>query len=362
MSCFGCSRKYGLFCKEYGCPNCGYSYCAKCLKRPMPVPRQGGKVLNVCLICFDKLNKQQASAEAEKVIDCEALPGELVKRTPPKGATTHDAEAADALFDNVLPSEELAAVLAPISSVTPDTNPTRVHSTAAEDIDENLDSAISTRLQNLKAVESTDDEIRARLSNLSGMPHQKNYDKKDLLLSTDKRTDQEKMKDLLEQFLGETQIDQRIEHERNDAISDIERRLRALRDAPIEGSTAIATGGPVYSPDTNTPSDNEAEEDEQTTLKKIMDKYFAEARLPVAANELETELANSIPVPTPSTETEELPWCNICNEDAVFRCRGCDGELFCAQCFRDCHDDDEEYRAHEKEKYSAPPKFKENHF
>ncbi|KAH8386447.1 hypothetical protein KR093_000612 [Drosophila rubida] len=361
MSCFGCSRKYGLFCKEYGCPNCGYSYCAKCLKRPMAVPRQANKVLNVCLICYDKLSKMQAVADAEKVIDCEALPGELVTklRLPPKSS---DIEAADALFDNVLPSEELAAVLAPTNQAgLGEATPTAASSTNAEDIDENLDSAISKRLQNLKAVESTDDEIRARLSELSGMPHQKNYDKKDLLLSTDQRSDQDKIKDLLQQFLGETELDQRVDVERSDALSDIERRLRALRDAPIEGA-AIGAGNRVgaSTSTTNTPSDNEDENDE-VVLQNIMKKYVAESRLPEAANSLDAELGTT-PIPVPKADTEELPWCNICNEDAVFRCHGCDGELFCAQCYRECHDDDEEYRAHVKEKYTVPPKFKENHF
>lgn len=310
MSCYGCSRKYGLFCKEvragkstdfltlsqiellqYGCPNCGYSYCAKCLKRPIAVPRHGSKVLNVCLICFDKLSKMQAHADAEKVIDCEALPGELVtkQRLPHKNQTPPDSEAADALFEwvaiagvyvnssncvyfsdcsNVLPSEELAAVLSP-TSPAPVGDVAAAAATGREDIDENLDSAISKRLQNLKAVDTTDDEIRARLSNLSGMPHQKNYDKKDLLLSTDQRTDQDKIKDLLQQFMGETALDQRVDDGRNDAISDIERRLRALRDAPIDGVAATETGTSTAA--TNTPSDNEDENDE-TVLQKIMKK------------------------------------------------------------------------------------------
>ncbi|XP_037932169.1 abscission/NoCut checkpoint regulator-like [Teleopsis dalmanni] len=99
MSCFGCSKKYGMFTKEYGCPNCGYSYCAKCLKRPMAVPRQGGKVLNVCLICYDKLSKLQAT---EKVIDCEALPGTIVTKpllSQQKSETGIAAVAADSLFE-----------------------------------------------------------------------------------------------------------------------------------------------------------------------------------------------------------------------------------------------------------------------
>lgn len=192
------------------------------------------------------------------------------------GKTLPEIHNIPPIFSNVLPSEELAAVLAPINTTVPsDARPaTSAVATNAGDIDENLDSAISKRLQNLKAVETTDDEIRERLSNLSGMPHQKNYDKKDLLLSTDQRTDQDKIKDLLQQFMGETELDQRVETERTDALSDIERRLRALRDTPIDGAAAVAgttVGATAGSTETNTPSDNEDENDE-TVLQAIMQK------------------------------------------------------------------------------------------
>ncbi|KAM7350012.1 abscission/NoCut checkpoint regulator [Cochliomyia hominivorax] len=359
MSCFGCSRKYGLFCKEYGCPNCGYSYCAKCLKRPVAVPRHNNKVLNVCLICYDKLSKIK---ETEKVIDVEALPGTIVTKAN-RGIVNEEIVQKDinALLE-VEPSAALVGeVLEPISPAKM-TNST--HSSGENsDITENLDSAILQRLKNLKASDPSsfpsDDEIRARLSKLNGMP-QKDYSKKDLLLNTDQRTDQEKMNDLLAQFMGEAQLDKRIETERKDTLSDIERRLKALRDDPVTTTSGANAIVGATSPDTNTPSDNEL--DDETLLKGIMEKYLAEARLPEAPSSLETELAASVPPPPAGVETEELPWCNICNEDAVFRCKGCDGELFCAQCYRECHDDDEEYRSHVKEPYSAPPKFKEDHF
>ncbi|KAH8354703.1 hypothetical protein KR084_002890, partial [Drosophila pseudotakahashii] len=336
----------------YGCPNCGYSFCSKCLKRPMPVPRHAGKVLNVCLICYDKLSKLQASADADKVIDCEALPGVLVTKfslAPPSKGAEGSASGADVLFDESPPSDELPEALVPSSSSS-----SAPHSKDHEDhIDENLDSALTKRMADYKRVDATDDEIRARLANLTGMPQKSSYDRKDLLLSTDQRNDQEKMRDLLAQFVEEAQLDQNVDQQRDDSISDIERRLRALRDTPVDstsdaGPSRSQVGGDV---------DHE-EEDDETLLQNIMKKYVEESRLPtVSQNEI-----SPINSEVPSTGTEELPWCNICNEDAVLRCHGCGGELFCTQCYKECHDDDEEYRAHVKEKYTAPPKIEENHF
>lgn len=64
----------------------------------------------------------------------------------------------------------------------------------------------------------------------------------------------------------------------------------------------------------------------------------------------EKEFLESIPKP-PKEESEELPWCTICNEDAILRCESCDNELFCKLCFKEVHDDDEEYLNHKTVPY-----------
>lgn len=71
----------------------------------------------------------------------------------------------------------------------------------------------------------------------------------------------------------------------------------------------------------------------------------------------ERELMEGIPKPPlNSDDLDELPWCTICNEDAKIRCMDCDGELYCNSCFREIHQDDEDYRGHVKKAYQKPKK------
>merc|ERR1711874_195958 len=49
-------------------------------------------------------------------------------------------------------------------------------------------------------------------------------------------------------------------------------------------------------------------------------------------------------------DDEELPWCAICNEDAVVRCGGCGGDLYCGGCYREFHQG-EDPKEHKTEKF-----------
>lgn len=202
----------------------------------------------------------------------------------------------------------------------------------------NLDEEIKKRLETLKQDRltnrypmTTDADIAIRIANLKGLDYNpaSNSADRTLLLSTDQRTDQEKIQDLVKQFTAETNLD-----ESADPIRDIEKRLAILKGTNVDGNTKIAT---------EKTSDNE--DDDETKVKKLVSKYLDEASLPVAdgassgpeqiaLSPEEKEYLDSIDV---TKQQEELPWCTICNEDADLRY---DGDLFCKACYKEIKEDE----------------------
>lgn len=124
----------------------------------------------------------------------------------------------------------------------------------------NLDDVIRSRLITLKEDRLNSKtnslsfaDIAIRVSNLKGIEH-KEHSNTDILFNLDKRTDEEKTRDLIKQFMEERSLD-----EQSDPIKDIERRLAALKGTSSSDDMKL---------DVNKDSDS----DEEVKVKKIVSK------------------------------------------------------------------------------------------
>ncbi|XP_011890196.1 PREDICTED: abscission/NoCut checkpoint regulator isoform X5 [Cercocebus atys] len=317
--CYGCAVKFTLFKKEYGCKNCGRAFCSGCLSFSAAVPRTGNTQQKVCKQCHEVLTRG-SSANASKwsppqnykkrVAALEAKQKPSTSQS--QGLTRQDQMIAERLArlrqenkPKLVPSqEEIEARLAALK-------------------DERQGSIPSTR------------EMEARLAALQGrvLPSQTPQPAHH---TPDNRTQAQQTQDLLTQLAAEVAID------------------------------SWKGGGPVTLQDYGLP-DSDDDEDEETAIQRVLQQLTEEAALDEAsgfnipaeqASRPRTQPRRTEPEaqdvdPRPEAEEEELPWCCICNEDATLRCAGCDGDLFCARCFREGHDAFE-LKEHHTSAYSPP--------
>uniref|UniRef100_A0A2K6B434 Abscission/NoCut checkpoint regulator n=1 Tax=Macaca nemestrina TaxID=9545 RepID=A0A2K6B434_MACNE len=317
--CYGCAVKFTLFKKEYGCKNCGRAFCSGCLSFNAAVPRTGNTQQKVCKQCHEVLTRG-SSANASKwsppqnykkrVAALEARQKPSTSQS--QGLTRQDQMIAERLArlrqenkPKLVPSqEEIEARLAALK-------------------DERQGSIPSTR------------EMEARLAALQGrvLPSQTPQPAHH---TPDNRTQAQQTQDLLTQLAAEVAID------------------------------SWKGGGPVTLQDYRLP-DSDDDEDEETAIQRVLQQLTEEAALDEAsgfnipaeqASRPRTQPRRTQPEaqdvdPRPEAEEEELPWCCICNEDATLRCAGCDGDLFCARCFREGHDAFE-LKEHHTSAYSPP--------
>ncbi|XP_019932747.3 abscission/NoCut checkpoint regulator [Aedes albopictus] len=331
MACNGCTKRFGFFLKENGCPSCKYSFCSKCLKYRMKIE---GKARDVCLRCYE-LSKS--------------------------GANSKDTKEASASGPSIL---DVPVETAPV--VTGIINPVPISTEAPPD----SDTDIRRRLDALKrkndehpseseispdtAAGTSLTDMEKRLAALKGIEY-KDYAEanKKFLLQKDDRSEEEQIRDLMKQFAEEQEIHDSMDNYRLAAVDDIEKRLAALKDVPADNADKHKEDD---KPDS---SGDEGEENDEEVAKKLAARFLEEAAIDAKKHPMgedEDELNNlDIPTPLDPSETEELPWCTICNEDAVVRCVTCGGDLFCRACFKEIHDD-EEYRKHEIIPYKAKTK------
>ncbi|KAJ2953366.1 hypothetical protein O0L34_g956 [Tuta absoluta] len=293
MSCNTCAKPFTLLRKEKGCPGCGFSYCSKCLDCKLFVPKLNTEA-KVCSKC-----QRSSNLEKKTVV---MPPDAYYKRIGVMKSDSMDKPTTSTL---------------PATSETDVEIANRLHK-LKEDTMQRLtaEQEIAQRLQKIKGdtPKTSDAELLNRLAKLRGAPVS-TLQSQPVVIKPDLHSEQEQADDLMKQYLEQVSVDNKYKDEFDGLISDMESRLGKLK-----GTDAACSSG------TNSKPVEVESEDEEETMKKIIEKAKAAAVL------VDDEL--------PSPSDDELPFCEICNEDAMMRCLGC-RYLFCKRCFLDHKDDDD---------------------
>lgn len=68
-----------------------------------------------------------------------------------------------------------------------------------------------------------------------------------------------------------------------------------------------------------------------------MDEVALEERCPAPVTKKISSGSSANDSEGTARSSPELPWCVLCNKDALFRCLDCGGDLFCAECSTEVH-------------------------
>ncbi|XP_047512276.1 abscission/NoCut checkpoint regulator isoform X2 [Pieris napi] len=278
-----------------GCPGCGFSYCSKCLNYKIFLPKLNSEA-KVCGKCKNTLNSNH------KVIEPPAAYFKRIENPNVVIGQEMDVNKNDPV------EEEIRKRLLKLKEE-------KLNSSECSDKD------IAERLKKLKDIPSTSQaQIEQRLANIKEVPIE-SIQSKPVLPTPDLRTEEEQANDLLIQYMAHASMDKKYEDEFKSKINDIEGRLYKLKGQQTASYSISRT-------------DMVLMESEDELIRKIIDKAKVES---------DDEVASPI--------NNELPFCEICNEDAVMRCLGCK-YLFCKLCFMEHKDDDDGCDKYEK--YTAP--------
>uniref|UniRef100_A0A182P563 FYVE-type domain-containing protein n=1 Tax=Anopheles epiroticus TaxID=199890 RepID=A0A182P563_9DIPT len=312
MACTICTRSFGFFNKEHGCPVCKFSFCSGCLKYKLV---RDGKKLNVCLRC----SKLAAIEDSSKL---QAQDGPRYQEPTSSKVT---AEPVRQIPKDPPPESEKSE---------DDVIRSKLEALKATDLGDQL--PVTEEEDSSKAgVDNVD--IEKRLAALKGVEYKEYKDASQRFMAPDNRTEEKKVQDLLGQFLEETKLINVMEGKRLEQDEEIANRLKALKEFPTGGGPVHASSKAPTLPD----SDSDEGLTDEELARKLAQRYAEEGKLEAKLHPESDDEDDGTKTATSNDVEEQLPWCTICNEDAALRCRGCDNDLYCRACYKEFHYDED---------------------
>ncbi|KAK6182140.1 hypothetical protein SNE40_009891 [Patella caerulea] len=181
--------------------------------------------------------------------------------------------------------------------------------------------------------------------------------------------DMEEITRLVEQASKELEVDAHKAIEGLKKDKEIMERLNEIKKRKTNGenSDEVKEDNKMNIDVTEDDSDSENEEE---AIKRLVTRYVEESKLD---EEMGEDMSNSnnrtsksskkeakrkTDVPDDYDDSDELPYCCMCTEDAIIRCIDCDMDLFCTACFKASHDEID-IKDHKTKKYTAPKGYKD---